>query len=126
MSEKLIYLIVTVIFVIGVFIFWQYILNVYEVKFEISPQKLYADNESEVIIKAVPVNSLGLKIPFRTAEITYSIEYGKNLIEIEEMLQNGILKLKAKNQKGIVTLIVESNYSLMPTKIEIIVDSNFT
>lgn len=126
MQIKLIYLIISIIIIILAIAVWQYVLAVYEVRFEVNPNQLYADNESELIIEAVPINSLGFRAPFRYAEINYNFEFGNNLVEVEEYLEEGKLKVKAKDRDGIVSIFIKSTYSLMPTKIEIIINSNFT
>lgn len=126
MTDKLIYLIISVVVLMASLFVWQYILAIYEVRFEVNPQELYADNESFIDIKAVPINSFGFQAPFRVAEISYIIEYGKDLVEIEENLAEGKLRILSKDKTGSLVITVKSKYSLMPTKIEIIINSNFT
>jgi len=126
MANKLLYLITVILFFTITLLCWQYILAVYEVKFEISAQQLFADNESETTIIAVPINAMGFKAPFRKAITNYKIESGNALVEIEENLENGSIKLQAKNETGLVVVMVKSDYSLLPTKIEIVINSNFT
>lgn len=126
MTDKLIYLIISIVVFTLLLLCWQYILAVYEVKFQVSETQLFADNESETTISAVPINAMGFKAPFRKTEISYKFETGSNLVETENNFDEGIIKLKAKNETGTVVLFIKSDYSLMPTKIEIIINSNFT
>ncbi|MFA8342246.1 MAG: hypothetical protein ACEPO8_04665 [Rhodothermaceae bacterium] len=126
MTDKLIYLIISIVVFTLLLLCWQYILAVYEVKFQVSETQLFADNESETTIIAVPINAMGFKAPFRKTEISYKFETGSDLVETENNSEEGIIKLKAKNETGTVVLFIKSDYSLMPTKIEIIINSNFT
>ena len=69
MRRSEIYLILILIVSIAGFSTYHYIFSIYEITYKITPDKLYADNNSTLIIEAVPINSLGWKAPLRK---TYS------------------------------------------------------
>jgi hypothetical protein len=120
-----IYLIfVIIIFIIGFSIF-HYIFSIYEVTYKITPDKLYADNSSTLVIESVPINSFGWKAPFRKSHAEFTFNEGKDLIVIISFdKNNGILKLMAKDKPGKVSISVKSIYSLLPSTIEIIIEPN--
>ena len=98
----------------------QYIFSIYEVEYKISSRVLYLNSDSKIIIEAVPVNSFGVRAPFRNSFTKFSIIQGKELIEIEENnYEKGNLIIKAKNQPGTVIIRVKSKFSLLPTEFEI-------
>jgi hypothetical protein len=86
---------------------------------------LYADNTSSLIIEVLPINSLGWRAPFRKTYAEFTINEGKELIEIVFLdSSHGILKLKAKEKSGKVSVRCKSKYSLLPSTIEIIIEPN--
>ncbi len=90
------------------------------------PEALYADNQSEVVISVVPLNSFGWRALFRTASAEFVIKEGLPLVEIIKIDKvNGRLILKAKSEKGKVVIEIKSPFSLLPTIIEIPVYPNY-
>lgn len=84
------------------------------------PNDLFADSKSELTITATPINAFGWKALFRHVEAGYKIAEGKELVDIlENNGSEGILRLKAKNKKGIVKIIAKSPYALLPSPINI-------
>ncbi|MDR3668475.1 MAG: hypothetical protein P4L35_16655 [Ignavibacteriaceae bacterium] len=125
MRSNEIYLILLIVFLIAGFFIFHYIFNIYEVTFKISPDKLYADNTSTIFIEAVPVNSFGWKTPFRKSHVEFVIIEGNDLIDVLSLDNDGgIIKLKAKDKPGKVSISVKSIYSLLPSTIEIIIEPN--
>jgi len=109
------------LFVIAVvFFLWQYVFNIYEVRYDIKPDAMYADNESVVEITCVPLNSFGFRVPLRSVEADYEVVEGADIVEvIENDREHGSLKLKSLNTTGVVKVRVLSNRSLLPGLIEI-------
>jgi hypothetical protein len=125
MGRSEIYLILILIVFVAGFSTYHYILSVYEVTYKVTPDKLYADNNSTLIIEAVPINSFGWKAPFRKTFSEFTFNEGKDLVEvIFKDNSNGILKLRAKEKPGKVSITIKSNYSLLPSTIEIIIEPN--
>jgi hypothetical protein len=120
-----IYLIFLIIlFIIG-FSVYHYIFSIYEVIYKITPDKLYADNSSTIVIEAIPLNSFGWKAPFRKSPSAFTLNEGKDLIDILSLdNHSGVLKLKAKDKSGKVSITIKSIYSLLPSTIEIIIEPN--
>lgn len=122
-----IYLIIFLILILAVFIAYQYIFSIYEVVIENEPEELFADNTSTMVIKAIPINALGRKAPFRKSSADFDIREGRDLIEIIQLNEgDGILKIKAKNIQGKVIIFVKAEYALLPTSIEITIYPNIT
>jgi hypothetical protein len=120
-----IYLILIIVILIAAFAAFHYIFSIYEVIYKITPDKLYADNSSTIVIEAIPVNSLGWKAPFRKSYSSFTIIEGNDLVQIISLNnEQGILKLKARDKAGKVSVTIISKYSLLPSTIEIIIEPN--
>jgi hypothetical protein len=125
MGRSEIYLILILIVFVAGFSSYHYIFSIYEVTYKITPDKLYADNNSALIIEVVPINSFGWKAPFRKTFSEFTINEGKDLVEvIFQDNSNGILRIRAKEKPGKVSITIKSNYSLLPSTIEIIIEPN--
>jgi hypothetical protein len=125
MRRSEIYLILVLIVFIAGFSSYHYIFSIYEVTYKITPDKLYADNNSTLIIEAVPINSLGWKAPFRKTYSEFTFNEGKDLVEIIfQDNNNGILKLRAKEKSGKVSMTIKTKYSLLPSTLEIVIEPN--
>ena len=121
-----IYTIIIISSLIGGLLFYHYFINIYEVTVSSKPEALYADNQSEVVISVVPLNSFGWRALFRTASAEFVIKEGLPLVEIIKIDKvNGRLILKAKSEKGKVVIEIKSPFSLLPTIIEIPVYPNY-
>jgi hypothetical protein len=125
MRRNEIYLIFVIVFLIACLFIFHYFFSIYEVIFKITPDKLYADNSSTIIIEVVPINSFGWRAPFRKSFAEFTFLEGKDLIDILSFdNENGILKLKAKDKSGKISISIKSKYSLLPSTIEIIIAPN--
>src|ERR1035437_2112923 len=123
MRRRDIYLIFILIIFIAGFSSYHYLFTIYEVTYKITPYKLYADNTSTLVIEAVPINSFGWKAPFRKPLTEFTLNEGKDLVEVVFLdNDNGILKLRAKGKSGIVSVTIKTKYSLFPSTIEIIIE----
>ncbi|MEO8399702.1 MAG: hypothetical protein ABI550_07805 [Ignavibacteriaceae bacterium] len=113
------------IFAILGFFIYQYIFSIYEVTYLIKPEKLFADNHSTVSILAEPLNSFGLKAPFRNSYTDFEITEGEELIEvILEDKETGKLIIKAKDKTGKVVIHIKTKYALLPSSVEILIYPN--
>lgn len=114
------YIIIIVILLIAAYFLKQYVFNIYEVSFTLSPKALYADGESTIRIEAVPVNAFGFRAPMRKVAVVFDIMEGKNLVEVVNSdLPDGILVLKARMGSGKVIVRARSEFQLLPAIIEI-------
>jgi hypothetical protein len=125
MGRSEIYLIlILIVFIVG-FSSCHYIFSIYEITYKVTPDKLYADNNSTLIIETVPINSFGGKAPFRKTFSEFTFNEGKDLVKvIFQDNSNGILRIRAKEKPGKVSITIKSNYSLIPSTIEIIIEPN--
>jgi len=125
-GRKVILSIRVLILLIFFFGLYNYLVNIYEVIYKVTPDTLYADNKSEIIITAVPINSIGSRALFRQVEARYSITEGEKLVTIiEENRSNGTFKLRAKSKRGVVKITAESQYALLPSPIIINIYPNY-
>lgn len=125
MEKKKIYLIVLISAVI-LFLFGKmYLFNIYEVDYDIHPKGLYADNQSTLEIRTIPLNAFGWKAPLRSADAEFEIREGAELIEVIKIdKENGYIKIKAKDKIGKVSIYVKSKFSLLPTVFDINIEPN--
>lgn len=115
-----IYFIAVLVSAIIILLCFQYIFSIYEVEIITEPPELYADNSSVCTIRTVPLNSFGVKAPFRNAPAAIEIREGSELVEIVELDErNGIIKIKAKERTGTVVIFIKPEKSLLPSSVEI-------
>jgi len=120
MRRSEIYLIAVLLSVIIILFGYQYLFSIYEVEISVEPAVLYADNKSVCTIQTIPLNSFGIKAPFRKASAEFEIKEGRELIEIIELDEkNGILKIKAAEKTGTVIIYVKPEKAILPSSIEI-------
>jgi len=126
MRSGKIYLIILLLTCIAGFFLYEYIFNIYEVTYNIQPERLYADNKSSLIIEAVPLNSFGWRAPFRNSPSEFTIIEGADLIEIVFVDSvKGIIKIKAKDKSGKVSITIKPKFSMFPSTIEIIIEADY-
>ena len=125
MEKKKIYLIVLIAAVI-LFLFGKmYVFNIYEVEYDVNPKGLYADNQSTLTIKTIPLNGFGWKAPLRSAPAEFEVREGAELIDIIKTdNENGIITIRAKDKPGKVSIYVKSKFSLLPTVFDIMIEPN--
>jgi hypothetical protein len=125
MEKRKIYLIVFILAVIAFLFAKLYMFNIYEVVFEVKPSKLYADNQSMLEIKTVPLNAFGWKAPFRDAYTEFEIREGDDLIYVVKMdKEKGRLVIRAKDKPGKVVIYAKSKFALLPSVFEIEIELN--
>ncbi|MGE5431757.1 MAG: hypothetical protein ACM3QX_11820 [Syntrophomonadaceae bacterium] len=114
------YIIISIVLLIAAYFLKQYVFNIYEVTFSLSPKALYSDGESTVRIEAVPVNAFGFRVPLRKVSVVFDIMEGQELVEVVKSdLQDGIIVLKARTASGKVVVRARSEFQLFPSIIEI-------
>ncbi len=127
MRSSKIYLIILLLIVIAGFFVYQNIFSIYEVIYNIHPARLYADNKSDLVIEAIPLNSFGWRAPLRNSPADFTIVEGAELVEIVFIDRlKGIIKIKAKEKPGKVLITIKPKFSLLPSTIEISIEANFT
>ena len=107
----------TIIFIallIILFLSWLYIFNIYEVNVT-----LKEESSLQYVVDVIPLNSLGMRAPFRNLE--YSFEVTEGEVEIEKLndLGNGRIDLKLKTDSSKVKLEITTNKSQNISLIEI-------
>ncbi len=122
-----IFIVSIVLFLFAAVLIWKYYFNIYELKCVANKNYLWADDQSEVIINCTPINSFGLKIPFRNSYVVFSIIEGNDLIDILHKDETkGSLLLKSKFEEGKVIIKITSRYSLLPNLVEINIVKNLS
>ncbi len=101
-------------------VLFNYVFSIYETKFDVTRDVLYADGATTATITAIPVNAWGFKAPFRKGTTRYIIEEGADKVDIllnDE--QNGIFSIRSKLIAGRVVIRAIPAKSLFPTKFEL-------
>lgn len=105
--------------VFAAFLAWLFIFQIYEVKVQISNNKLNANDTNGIILKVFPLNSLGKKAPFRSVDFKINVVEGEKLIKIVHDDNKRLFQFIPKGIKGSVKLEITSPLSYSPS-IEII------
>jgi hypothetical protein len=119
-KNKLVLIIIPLILIIIGFNIYHFLFNIYEVKIVAEPEVIFADLSSEIIIVIKPINALGWEIPFRSVSGKFKIVEGNDIVNIilkDE--ENGFILLRSKGIDGKVAVYVDSEYSFLPSYIEI-------
>jgi hypothetical protein len=122
---NIIIIIVLLILIAALFAYTS-LFRIYEVQISVLPKELFADNQSTASIQVYPINSLGMRIFFRSVSAKFKIEEGSELITIKKMdEENGYLAIQARNKTGIVSVIVTTEKSLFPSLVKISINPNY-
>jgi len=71
-----------------------------DVKFEVKPEVLRANPNSELEIEVYRINMLGFKVPFSSVEVRFQVEEGSNLVELHDESADGKVKVRSKGIEG--------------------------
>jgi hypothetical protein len=75
-----------------------------DVKFEVKPEVLRANLNSELEIEVYRINMLGFKVPFSRVEVSFRVEEGSNLVELHDESADGKVKVRSKGIEGEATI----------------------
>jgi hypothetical protein len=75
-----------------------------DVKFELKPEVLRANLNSELEIEVYRINMLGFKVPFSRVEVSFRVEEGSNLVELHDESADGKVKVRSKGIEGEATI----------------------
>lgn len=90
--------------------------------YSVEPDKMFADNQSTLVIEAIPINALGWRTPFRIVNATYKITEGQELVTIiKTNFANGMIELKTNKKAGNVSIKAFSSKALLPSSIDFII-----
>ena len=105
---KLLSIIIIVFFI--AYSSWYFLFNIYVVDFNYT---LLKSNSSSITYKinSVPINSFGIKVPFREIDFTYEIISGKNFIISKDK------ELVVYRNHDDIEIIIQSEYSLFKEKL---------
>lgn len=120
MRKKIIITYSALFFVTAAFIVYYFLFNIYGSEIIREPENLFADNTSEMMIKIIPVNSLGWKVLFRHSSAVFNIVEGEDLIEtIQKNEKEGMLRIRSLGKEGLVGIKIKSEHSLLTEYIEV-------
>lgn len=71
-----------------------------DLKFEVKPEVLRANPNSELEIEVYRINMLGFKVPFSSVEVRFQVEEGSNLVEFHDESADGKVKVRSKGIEG--------------------------
>lgn len=100
------------------FLLWQYVFLIYEVKIELTSNRIKLSENNTVTLIAFPLNSMGKKIPLRDVEINFEIVEGEELVDplvLNDAERKAVFTPQGKI--GTVRIIVDCKYSLSSTKL---------
>lgn len=101
---------------------YYFIYNIYEIKVKITPEHLYADLNSTLEIKVIPINAIGSRALFRSTKSKFEIIEGASLVEIIFLNEDlSILKIKSRGLEGKVGIKIYNSHSLFPQYVEILI-----
>jgi uncharacterized protein (DUF58 family) len=119
-------LIVILLFLIAALFVYINLFRIYEVEISVVPKELFADNQSTVTISVHPLNSIGKRIWFRTVSARFKIVEGSELVTTRKLdEEKGYMILQAKNNTGVVSILVTTKKSLLPSFIKININPNY-
>lgn len=101
-------------------VLFNYVFSIYETKFDVTRDVLYADGAATATITATPINAWGFKAPFRKGMTKYIIEEGADKVDVlinDEV--NGVFSIRSKLIAGKVVIRATPAKSLFPTKFEL-------
>ncbi|MBI2420107.1 MAG: hypothetical protein HYV28_19775 [Ignavibacteriales bacterium] len=125
MDKKTLTILAACILLILAFLLHNYVFSIYETRILADKEELFADGHSQIQIMAEPINGLGFKAPFRSAQAAFTLEEGSELVDIVRKSEaDGVLILKAKYATGKVVVMIKPRYAMFPTKITIIISQN--
>jgi hypothetical protein len=98
----------------------HFIFSIYEVNIVVYPEVVFADPSTEIKVIVKPINAMGLDVPFRTVKAKFNILDGDDLIIIKSVDEdNGFILLQSTGTEGKVGIYIESEFSLLPSYIEV-------
>lgn len=118
-------LVIVALLLLSALFLWLYLFNIYEVKVIVSHEYLLVHERSKIEVEVIPLNSLGRKAAFRKVKAKFTVEEGEELIEniIVNSYSNKAL-IKPNGKLGNIVILVEADYGLFPTRVEIPVIEN--
>lgn len=101
---------------------YYFLFNIYEINIEISPEHLYADSNSTLDIKVIPINAIGSRALFRSTQSEFEIIDGASLVEIIFLDEDlSLIKIKSRGLEGKVGIKIYNSHSLFPQYVEILI-----
>jgi hypothetical protein len=92
--------------------------NISRIDFVADPPSMFPDGQSTTTVKAVPYNTVGFQIPFKSVRVFYEIESGREIVEVLFRDKNSIT-LRAKHETGDVVLRARLAGDIIPYEIVI-------
>ncbi len=112
-------LVVVILIKIGIFA-WFYLFNIYETRILVNPKSLTTHLDAKVVVKVIPLNSLGRRALLRNISARFEIISGASLVKNVERSSDKII-FQSLGQIGKVEILVTPKIGLFPSKIEIII-----
>ena len=104
---------IPIIIVVLCYLFWYFFFSIYEMDYNITEGTLENSNK-KIKIYSKPLNSMGLKVPFRNIEFEIEIKNGDEIIDYIKRENSYSAEIEFKNMEGNIELLFYSKYSLFP------------
>ncbi|MCF8304863.1 MAG: hypothetical protein K9I71_00420 [Ignavibacteriales bacterium] len=102
----------------GSYFVWYFIFNIYEVRIDFRKK---TGSDVEYVLTVVPLNSLGMDVPFRKCRSEFSVKGDVKMINIKSIsAEKGEMILEKISDSGEIELVIESEYSLRKNIVKII------
>ena len=111
-----------IILVFAGFTLHYFIFSIYEVNIVVKPKVVFADPSTEIKVTVNPINAMGWDVPFRTVKAKFNILGGDGLVTIKLVNEEeGFILLQSTGTEGKVSIYIDSEYSLFPSYIEVLI-----
>lgn len=114
--QNFILIIISLLFIVALGV--KLVLNISRIEFIADPPSMFPDGQSTTTIKALPYNTVGFRVPFKSIRVFYEIEEGGEKVEILSRDRNSIT-LRAKHETGDVVLKARLVGDVIPYEIVI-------
>lgn len=78
----------------------RFIFTSADIKITVLPEVLKASHNSELQVEVNRVNYFGFKTPFSNVDVYFTVEEGKNLVDISEIINGNSVKVRSKGFEG--------------------------
>ncbi len=113
------WLAIGVILILGAVGVNKYVLTVTRLDVKIDPPRLFPDGKSSVVVRLLPLNDLGLEVPFIVAKIRCEVEEGADRVRIVYAPDSTSVTLFAKYETGNVSLLLHTPIFPLPVTVSI-------
>ncbi len=110
MNKNLTYILIAIaalLFVLA--LVWYFFFSIYEIKTNVTPNKIEVNSTDRIIVKVIAINLLGKEVPFRKTPFKFKFIENGDIVEARYDKFENLLFITSKNKTGKVKIqIVDS------------------